>query len=63
MKIRMKTLRAGPLGVTQPGDTCTLPRDEAATLVALGYAVSLEPEEVREEQKPEVKIEQKAKKK
>lgn len=55
MKIRMKTLMAGPLGVRQPGEVCTLPRSEAAVLVDLGFAECLEPEEVREEAKPEPK--------
>jgi len=54
MKIRMKTLMAGPRGVRQPGEVCTLPQSEAAVLVDLGFAECLEPEEIREA-KPEPK--------
>lgn len=55
MKIRMKTIMAGPLCVRHPGEVCTLPRDEAAMLVDAGYAECLEPDEVREEVKSEPK--------
>lgn len=59
MKIRMKTLMAGPRGVRHPGEVCTLPQEEAAMLVEFGFA-EIEPEEIREEEK---QIEQKPKKK
>lgn len=62
MKIRMKTLMAGPFCQSRhPGEVCTLPRAEAAALVDAGFAECLEPEEVREEPK-EIKPEQKKKK-
>lgn len=38
MKIRMKTLAAGPAGVYRPGQEVDLPADEARALIEGGYA-------------------------
>jgi hypothetical protein len=48
MKIRMKTILAGPAGTLDVGDH-DLPTDEALRLVACGVAISLEPPPVPEE--------------
>lgn len=47
MKIRMKTLMAGPARVRHPGEVCVVSPDEGAMLVDGGYAEIIEPEEVR----------------
>ncbi len=38
MKVKLKTLMAGPEGVFQPGSVIDLAMDEADSLVAAGYA-------------------------
>ncbi len=42
MKVRMKTLMAGPDGVLQPGQVVDLPVEQAETLIAGGFAVAVE---------------------
>ncbi len=43
MKIRLKTLMAGPDGVFQPGSVIDRPNEEAEALISAGYAECLEP--------------------
>lgn len=43
MKIKLKTLMAGPDGVFQPGDVRDVSREQAIALVAGGYAEAFEP--------------------
>lgn len=50
MKIRMKTLMAGPTVVRHPGEVCVVAPDEAEMLVAAGYAEVVEPDEIRAEE-------------
>jgi hypothetical protein len=38
MKVKLKTLMAGPEGVFQPGSVIDIDMDEADSLVAAGYA-------------------------
>lgn len=38
MRVRLKTLYAGPSGIIQPGALVTLPEEEAGRLVSSGYA-------------------------
>jgi hypothetical protein len=47
MKIRLKTLMAGPGGVVRPGEVVDLPGDQARELIAGGFA------ELAEKPKPE----------
>lgn len=42
MKIKMRTLDAGPDGVRRPGEVHDLPTAEAEQLIAGGYAVKVE---------------------
>jgi len=42
MRVRLKTLMAGPQGVFQPGSVIDLDIDEAEALVSAGYAEPLE---------------------
>jgi hypothetical protein len=42
MRVRLKTLMAGPQGVFQPGSVIDLRADEAEALVSAGYAEPLE---------------------
>jgi hypothetical protein len=42
MKVRMKTLMAGPEGVFQSGSTVDLPKEEAETLISKGFAEPLD---------------------
>jgi hypothetical protein len=42
MKVRLKTLMAGPEGVFVPGSVVDLDIDEAETLVSAGYAEPLD---------------------
>ena len=47
MKIRMKTLMAGPRVLRHPGEVCVVGAEEAAVLVDGGYAEAIaEPAEV-----------------
>lgn len=47
MKIRMKTLMAGPSVLRHPGEVCVVGAEEAAVLVDGGYAEEMtEPAEV-----------------
>ena len=41
MKVRMRTLAAGPDGVFSPGEVVDLPEREASALVKGGYAESI----------------------
>lgn len=41
MKIRMKTLSAGPAGVRHPGKTYDLAEDQARDLIAGNYATAI----------------------
>ena len=43
MKLRLKTLMAGPDGVFPPGSVIDPPDDEAEALISAGYAERLEP--------------------
>lgn len=43
VRVRMKTLSAGPLGARRPGDEVTVSLEEARQLVDGGYADALEP--------------------
>ena len=42
MKVRLKTLMAGPDGVFPPGSVIDPPNDEAEALISAGYAERLE---------------------
>ena len=42
MKVRMKTIAAGPKGTRQPGDVIDVPAKEAKTLIAGGFAEAVE---------------------
>jgi hypothetical protein len=42
MRVRLKTMMAGPEGVFQPGSVIDLEVDEAEALVSAGYAELLE---------------------
>ncbi len=42
MRIRLKTLMAGPEGVSQPGSVIDIDPDQAARLIAAGHAEPLE---------------------
>ena len=42
MKVRMRTLMAGPQGVFPPGSIVELDADDAEVLVSAGYAERLE---------------------
>jgi hypothetical protein len=42
MKVRLKTLMAGPEGVFQPGSVVDLDAEQAEALVSSGYAERLE---------------------
>lgn len=43
MKIKMRTILAGPGGVAQPGQIIDRPEEEAKQLVERGYAVYVTP--------------------
>ncbi len=38
MRVRLKTLYAGPAGIIQPGELAALPDQEASHLIERGYA-------------------------
>ncbi|MFM2345357.1 MAG: hypothetical protein RL654_110 [Pseudomonadota bacterium] len=42
MKIRLKTIMAGPGGSAGPGDVVDVPDDEAAALIEGGYASAVD---------------------
>jgi hypothetical protein len=42
MKVKLKTLMAGPEGVFQPGSVIDLDMDEADSLIFVGYAEPIE---------------------
>jgi hypothetical protein len=42
MKVKLKTLMAGPEGVFRPGSVIDLQTDDADSLVAAGYAAPIE---------------------
>ena len=42
MKVRLKTLMAGPEGVFQSGSTVDLPKEEAEALISKGFAEPLD---------------------
>jgi len=42
MKVRLKTLMAGPEGVFQPGSVIDIDPDKAGALISAGYAEHLE---------------------
>lgn len=44
MRVKLKTLMAGPEGSAHPGQILDLPADRAQALVAGGYADAMEPE-------------------
>lgn len=66
MRVRLKTLLAGPGGVAQPGTVIDLPQADAVTLLASGSAMAVDapkveqPVETRAPAKP-VKRSKKAK--
>ncbi len=55
MRIRLKTRLAGPEGNFPSGTELNLDFKEANTLIAGGYAVSLEPEEPKTKEKSKKK--------
>lgn len=58
MRVRLKTLSAGPGGVVQPGTVIDLPQADAVALLASGSAVAVDvpkveqPSETRASSKP-----------
>ena len=42
MKIRLKTIMAGPGGSAGPGDVVDVPDDEASALIEGGYATAVD---------------------
>lgn len=42
MKIRLKTIMAGPGGAAGPGDVVDVPDDEASALIEGGYATAVD---------------------
>lgn len=59
MKVKFKTLSAGPSGVIRPGDTVEVSDSEAKLLIDGGYAESAEP---KKDPAPEAKPEPSKKK-
>lgn len=53
MRVKMKSIYAGPGGNYQPGDLAEFPAKEAKALVAGGYAEDVSPKERRASSAPE----------
>lgn len=51
MKVKMKTLAAGPEGLYQPGQEVDLPAAQAKALIAGGYAEEVVLADVEQQQK------------
>lgn len=62
MRVRLKTLLAGPGGVVQPGTVIDLPQADAVALLASGSAVAVDAPKVEQPKETRAPIKKRAKK-